>query len=100
MALSERLYHMDRSSHAKKADPFKKRLWQGYCLSAEEMMQIDQLMGRALLDRKFCERLLNKRDSAIFVEYGLSPETQTWLASIEAGNLTEFAQAITADNVS
>lgn len=71
MALSERLYQIDRSGHPKTADPFKKRLWHGYCLSTEEMMQIDKLMGRALLDRKFCDRLLKKRDNAIFVEYGL-----------------------------
>ena len=98
MALSERLYQVDRSTHPK-PDPFKKSLWQGYCLTAHEMTQIDKLMGRALLDRKFCDRLLQTRDHAIFAEYGLSPETQTWLASIQAANLTEFARAITADNV-
>lgn len=96
MALSDRLYQSNHRSNPLKSDAFAKRLWQGYCLSSDEIQQIDELMGRALLDAKFCDRLLRQRDKTVFGEYALTPETQLWLGSIEARDLTEFAQAVTA----
>ncbi|MBE2272161.1 MAG: hypothetical protein IAE80_28260 [Anaerolinea sp.] len=96
MALSDRLYHANQRSNPLKSDAFAKRLWHGYCLSSDEVQQINQLMGRALLDAKFCDRLVNQRDKSVFGEYAFTPETESWLVSIEARDLTEFAQAVTA----
>jgi hypothetical protein len=91
MALGEHIY---RFPPALKPELNKRKLWQGYLLSQEERRRIDNLIGSALLDQHLCERLINRRDVAIFAEIGLSPETQQWLCSIEASSLTEFAQAI------
>lgn len=97
MALSDRLYQSERHGHQLKSDAFAQRLWHGYRLTDEEMRQIDKLMGRAMLDQRFCNRLLQQRDKSVFREYNLTPETQHWLGSIEACTLIEFAQAIAAD---
>lgn len=94
MALSERLYKIDRRGQSKTHDLSTRPLWHGYLLTQEEKHQIDQLMGRALVDRKFCHRLLNERDVTVFADYGLTDATRQWLCSIEAGSLAEFAQAI------
>jgi len=91
MALSKNIYVLIQPE---KRELGRKKLWQGYLLTQEERCQIDHLMGRALLDYRFCERLIQHRDVSIFAEYGLSPATQQWLCSIEASSLTEFAQAI------
>jgi hypothetical protein len=54
------------------------------------------MMGKALIDPRICDRLVNQRDSALLDEFGLSAETQQWLCSIQAASLVELAQAITA----
>lgn len=95
MALSEQVYRVGRSTQARPYEVTTRTVWHGYLLSQEEKRQIDFMMGRAMLDDKFCDRLLKKRDSSLFAEYGLSNETQKWLRSIEASSLSELAQAIT-----
>lgn len=61
-----------------------------------EKQRLDTLMGTALLDEAVRHRLVRERDSSLLAAFGLSKETQVWLRSIEAGSLTELAQAIVA----
>ena len=51
-------------------------------------------MGSALMDESLCDLLVNKRDTSIMANFGLSFETQKWLRSIEASSLEELAQEI------
>jgi hypothetical protein len=65
-------------------------------MGKEEKRRLDTLMGTALLDEKVCHRLVRERDTSLLAAFGLSNETQLWLRSIEAGSLTELAEAIVA----
>ncbi len=68
--------------------------WWDYVLSKEEKHRLDNLLGIALLDGDFCDRLVNKRDETLLSEFGFSEETRTWLRKIKANTLHELAQAI------
>ena len=68
--------------------------WWEYVLSKEESRRLDNLMGIALLDEDFSNRLLNERDDSLLMPFGFSQETVAWLRTIQAANLVEFAQAI------
>jgi predicted site-specific integrase-resolvase len=70
--------------------------WWNYVLSKEERRRLDQLLGVALLDDEVRERLVERRDRALFERFGLSTETQTWLCSVQAASLTELAEAVVA----
>jgi len=65
-------------------------------MGKEEKQRLDSLMGTALLDETVRHRLVRERDTSLLSAFGLSKETQLWLRSIEAGSLTELAQAIVA----
>jgi hypothetical protein len=65
-------------------------------MGKQEKQRLDTLMGTALLDEKVRHRLVRERDASLLSAFGLSSETQSWLRSIEAGSLTELAQAIVA----
>lgn len=94
MALSDRMYVPSKTSYSRSYDVKNKNVWPGYLVSQEEKQQIDRMMGRALFDQKFCDRLIRSRDEMLFAEYRLSQDTQRWLCSIEARSLTELAEAI------
>lgn len=68
--------------------------WWDYVLSKEESRRLDNLMGIALLDEDFGNRLLNERDDSLLMPFGFSQETVAWLRTIQATDLVEFAQAI------
>jgi len=70
-----------------------KPIWHGYLLTREERTSLDRMMGKALLDSRFCDRLLRQRDSALLAEFGFSPSAEAWLCSIKADSLSELAQA-------
>jgi hypothetical protein len=59
----------------------------------EEQQKLDQLIGAALLSQEVCERLLG-HDEGLLLTFDLSEPTRRWLLDIQAGSLTEFAQAI------
>lgn len=94
MALSKQVYSYDRTTSPLQYKILRREVWHGYLLSHEERAHMDNMMGRALLDEAFCDQLIHHRDAALLAEYGFSAETQRWLCSIEAGSLSEFAQAI------
>ncbi len=68
--------------------------WWQYVLSKEERRRLDNLMGIALLDEDVRDRLVKHRDRSLLDAFGICEETQSWLRSVQAGNLVELAQAI------
>lgn len=70
--------------------------WWDSLRGQKERQRLDKLVGLALLDEGMCRRLVADRDPALMNAFGLSAETQSWLRSIQANNLTEFAQAVMA----
>ncbi len=74
----------------------KRKLWQGYVLTEQERQNIDHLIGRALLDSAFCQRLLHHRDGELLAEFDFTPETELWLCSLQVNTLAELAQAVTS----
>lgn len=94
MALSKQMYPVDYTSHAQPYKLSRRKVWHGYLLSNEERSRIDHMLGKALLDQTFCDRLLHNRDSVLLSEHGLTAETQDWLCSIDASSLSELAEAI------
>ncbi len=94
MALSKQIYSFDRGATSLQYKIGRREVWHGYLLSHDERAHLDNMMGRALLDEAFCEQLLYHRDASLLADYGFSTETQRWLCSIEAGSLSELAQAI------
>jgi hypothetical protein len=68
--------------------------WWDHVLSKDEQQRLDNLMGVALLDGDFREKLLNQRDDSLLAAFNLTEETRTWLKSIQAKSLVELAQAI------
>ncbi len=57
---------------------------------------IQRIVGRALIDLKYRERLLNGSRPEILAdaELGLSADERAFLLSIRADTLSEFAQAV------
>jgi hypothetical protein len=68
--------------------------WWRYIMGEDEKQRLDHLMGMALLDETIRYRLVEKRDTSLLSDSGLSKETQTWLRTLPATSLTELAQAI------
>lgn len=73
-----------------------REVWWNYVLSQDEQERLDNLLGLALLDKKICTLLVEKRDPALLTTFGLSEKTQTWLKGIEATNLRDLSRAIVA----
>ncbi len=94
MALREPRYPNQWFVRSEICDVPRKTMWHGYFLTQEEQSNLDEMMGKALLDSKFCQRLLEKRDISLFAEFGFSTATKEWLCSIQASSLNEFAQAV------
>lgn len=94
MALREPRYPNKWFVRGENCDVPRKTVWHGYLLTQEEQRSLDNLMGMALLDSKFCQRLIEKRDTSLFAEFGFSAATEEWLCSIQASSLNEFAQAL------
>jgi hypothetical protein len=63
-------------------------------VTTDELQKVDRLLGAALVSADVRKRLLEQRDSALFGEYMLTPETQAWLNAIPAISLQEFAEAV------
>lgn len=70
--------------------------WWDYVRNQDEEHRLENLLGLALLDPEICTSLINGRDLELMEAFGLSPETQHWLCSIQADDLAQFAQAIIA----
>ena len=70
--------------------------WWQHSLSQSERERLDDLMGLALLDKDFRERLIVQHDASLLEPFGLSDETRQWLATLRVTTLKEFAQAIVA----
>ncbi len=94
MALREPRYPNNWFVRAETCDVPRKTVWHGYLLTQEEQRSLDYMMGRALLDSKFCQRLLEKRDANLLAEFNFSSATEEWLCSIQAASLNELAQAV------
>ena len=52
------------------------------------------LIGTALTDPEFCDRLLNGERHTLLVEFGLTDDEQSAIMAIEAGSLQEFAACL------
>jgi len=63
-------------------------------VTTDELQKVDRLLGAALVSEDVRKRLLEQRDTALFGEYLLTPETQAWLHTIPALSLKEFAEAV------
>jgi hypothetical protein len=63
-------------------------------VTTDELQKVDRLLGAALVSEDIRKRLLEQRDSSLFGEYMLTPETQAWLNAIPAISLKEFAEAV------
>lgn len=94
MALRDPRYSTGRLAVETTQIPAHKQTWQGYLLSDDERRLINALVGQALLDPVFCERLLTERDAGLFSEFGFRTEIVSWLCSIEVTSLSEFAAAV------
>ncbi len=70
--------------------------WWQYTLSQSERERLDNLLGLALLDKNVCEQLVIQRDPSLMAAFGLSEDTQHWLAHIEAQTLKDLAEAVLA----
>ena len=70
--------------------------WWDNTLRQTERERLDNLLGLALLDNKVCEQLVVKHDTSLLAAFGLSEDTQRWLAGIKASTLKEFARAVLA----
>ncbi len=92
MALREQF--VSRSAPQRAIKFQRPKVWQGFLLSYEERLRIDQMMGSAMLDDTLCRRLVKERDTALMSAFDLSAETQRWLCSIPASTLDEMAQEI------
>lgn len=95
MALREPIFTRRRWAEESLPVPAKKRTWQGYLLNQDDQRRIDAMVGKALLDPTFCEQLLNRCDISLLEEFDFRMEVVTWLCSIKADSLTEFAEAVT-----
>lgn len=65
--------------------------------SAEEMKQIDIMLGVALLDDQVVRRLLFHRDHSFLATFGLGENLRHWLMGIEAASLEDFVRAVLSD---
>jgi hypothetical protein len=52
---------------------------------------IQALIGAALLDREFCERLLGERSPALLAELGLTEEESGVVCATQADSIKELA---------
>ncbi len=52
---------------------------------------IQALIGAALLDREFCERLLGERSPALLAEFELTEEESGVVRATQADSIKEFA---------
>ncbi|RLC65882.1 MAG: hypothetical protein DRI48_05995 [Chloroflexi bacterium] len=55
---------------------------------------IQSLIGTALIDRKFCQELLNGKRATILAEFDLTTEERNVALEINAETIHEFAVAL------
>ena len=68
--------------------------WWDYVHSKDECKKLNDLLGTALLDSDFCQRLLNGHDESILLKFDFSPAMREWLLNIHAASLQELAEAL------
>jgi len=68
--------------------------WWDYVLSKDECRKLNDLLGTALLDSDFCQRLLSGHDESILMKFEFSPQMREWLLNIHAATLQELAEAL------
>jgi hypothetical protein len=57
-------------------------------------LKLKQMVGLALLDRDFCDGLLNGKRAVLLAGFDLTQEEQEVVASIESGSIREFAGSL------
>ena len=55
---------------------------------------LKRLVGLALLDREFCDGLMNGKRSALLAGFDLTEEEQEVITSLESGSIREFAGSL------
>jgi hypothetical protein len=68
--------------------------WWDYVLSKDETKKLNELLGIALLDSDFCQRLLSGNDESILTKFDFSSPMRDWLMNIHATTLQELAEAL------
>ena len=68
--------------------------WWDYVLSKDEAKKLNELLGTALLDADFCQRLLSGTDESILSKFEFSTQMREWLLNIHASTLQELAEAL------
>lgn len=57
-------------------------------------LTLKRLVGLALLDREFCDGLMNGRRSALLADFDLTEEEREVVTSLESGSIWEFAGSL------
>lgn len=57
-------------------------------------MALQVLIGTALIDRKFCEKLLDGKHSTLLAEFDLTDEEWQAVLAIEADSIQEFVAGL------
>ncbi|HRL13092.1 MAG TPA: hypothetical protein PKX07_14505 [Aggregatilineales bacterium] len=68
--------------------------WWDYIARKDERKRLDHLFGMALLDESIRRRLVDDRDESLFTAFGLSEPTKQYIRRINAGSLSDLAQAV------